>query len=529
MTPVEKRHLLYILFLTFGLRLYVMVATPVIGTDGYYFVKNAQCFQEGQFGEGLRFPFHPFYPMLIAIFNMAIGNLEMAGKLVSLVFGTLTVVPLYFFTRSIFNHRVAIFAAFFLTLNVMHVRHSADIMTESTYIFFFVSGVWLSWEMLRSGSRVLSVLAGLSSALAYYTRPEGLGIWLIAVPWLFLIGFWERESSSRPLYTALMFTQVIVALVLPYVLLIHEETGRWHITKKGSAQQIIGYEVAPEPSEERTITVKLRKSDTERLFEWKEKGNYPLIGLYIVEKFIKVCYFPFVPFLLLGLFTVRQNSACSGGTLRCAFGYILNIRMALFSRSPAGEFFVISIFLLYFAVLFKLATSSYYVSGRYLLPLVALSAIWVGAGLERTAQYISNVNLKGFKMSFDRVTIILFIFIMAFTFPKAIKIKRQDEVMQKEAGYWLKHQKDKKSPVIIGLQKVAFYADGLYIPLPRGDYDALVKAARENAVDYLFVYSETIEPKVLRLLDNNKDFLFLKEWMEKKKVQHLRAYRFTGR
>lgn len=524
MTPTEKRQLAYVLLFAFGLRLYVMVVTPVIGTDGYFFVKNSQLYYDGQFLEGLREAHHPLYPMLIALFNTAVGDFETAGKLVSLVFGTLTIIPLYFLTRSIFSHRAAIFAAFFIALNVAHVRHSADIMTESTYTFFFVTGVWLSWEMLRSTSTILPVLAAIPAVLAYYTRPEGLGICLVVIPWAFILGFWEKKDL-RPIYNAFMFTLVTAILVMPYVLFVHKETGIWHITKKGSAREIVGYEVAKKPSERESIDVKHERGDAERLYDWKEKGNYPMIGLYIVGQFIKVCYYPFVPFLLLGFFTIRQDSGGSQSILK----YILNLRIALSSSHPAGEFFVISIFFLYFTVLFMLALSSYYVSGRYLLPLVALSAMWIGTGLERTAQYLNKVNLRSFNMNPDRAAVVLLLVLAALTLPKATKVKRQNEVMQKEAGHWLKHQNDKKSPVIMGLQKVAFYADCSYVPLPDGDYDALSKVARENEVDYLFVYSEETDPNVLQSLDDNKDFLFVKEWTEKKNVRHLRAYKLNVR
>src|SRR3990167_3777073 len=86
MTPTEKRHLAYILLLALGLRLYVTLFTPVIGTDGYFFVKNSQLYYAGQFLEGLREAHHPLYPMLIALFNTAVGDFETAGKLVSLIF-----------------------------------------------------------------------------------------------------------------------------------------------------------------------------------------------------------------------------------------------------------------------------------------------------------------------------------------------------------------------------------------------------------------------------------------------------------
>ena len=525
MTPAEKRHLAYVLLLAFGLRLFVTVLTPVIGTDGYFFVKNSQFYYSGQFLEALKASHQPLYPMLIALLNKAVGNFEVAGKLVSLILGTLTVLPLYFLARSIFSHRVAVFAAFVLAFNVTHIRLSADIMTESAYTFFFVSAVWLSWEMLRGETRVLPVLAGVFTALAYYTRPEGLGVALIAVPWLFLRGLWDAHVPSRPLRTAFLFTLVIVMLVLPYVLFIHKETGVWNITKKGSSREIMGYETAKTPEERKSIDkVEERKSDFEWLFECKQKGYYPLIGFYIVGKFIKVCFYPFIPFMLLGLFTVRRNSGRPGNVLRD----IMNIRMALSSGRPSGEFFIISIFLLYFIVLFMLATTSYYVSGRYLLPLMALSAMWTGAGMERTVRYLSEINLRGFNVSAGTATVMILVLLSVLTLPKATKIKRRHEIMQKEAGHWLRDRDSKRPPVIMGLQKVAFYADCEFVPMPDGGYNRLVEVAKDYDIDYLLIYAEETSPEVLQLLDDNEDFMLVKRWVEKKKGRHLQAYWFVA-
>jgi hypothetical protein len=81
----------------------------------------------------------------------------------------------------------------------------------------------------------------------------------------------------------------------------------------------------------------------------------------------------------------------------------------------------------------------------------------------------------------------------------------------------------------MGLQKVAFYADCSYVPLPDGGYDALVKIARESEIDYLFVYSEETDPNVLQSLDDNKDFLPVKEWTERKNARHLWAYKLNAR
>src|SRR3990167_6581707 len=90
MSGSEKRHLLFLVLFALLLRLYVFVATPVIGTDGYNWFDSARRFAEGDFKAGFRHPVHPFYPILFAVFTKLLGDYEVAGKAVAVVMGVLS-------------------------------------------------------------------------------------------------------------------------------------------------------------------------------------------------------------------------------------------------------------------------------------------------------------------------------------------------------------------------------------------------------------------------------------------------------
>jgi hypothetical protein len=64
--------------------------------------------------------------------------------------------------------------------------------------------------------------------------------------------------------------------------------------------------------------------------------------------------------------------------------------------------------------------------------------------------------------------------------------------------------------------------------VPDGGYNRLVEVAKHYDIDYLFIYAEETSPEVLQLLDDNEDFMFVREWVEKKNGLHLQAYWFVA-
>lgn len=527
--------------LTLAVRVFVCVATPVIGTDCYNFVHAARCFSDGQYLEAMRHGFHPLFPALIALVHSVAGDYEIAGKVVSLFFGAITIFPLYFFTRGLFGHRVGVFAAGFLALNPTHVRLSADIMSDPVHIFLFTTAVWLTWVAIERGTWYLYGLVGAAVSFDYLTRTEGMGLLPILLIWFIITNFrWSKTDILQKILRIGVFTVAFVVTASPYLIFIKKDTGHWHYTNHRAVRIIEGRLEAKRPSAEgmgfRQDMSGKSTPEAVLLASWKETGQYHRIFIHILNEFAKVFYQPLLPFLFVGLFKMAQPRVeiiSLSSIVRSLLSCLASLRLRLESFDYRKELFVISIFCIYLIPLYLIAYKSYFISGRYLLPLAVLSFIWAGLGFERlSACIIGSVGwlARPFLYS-SRGMLIIVSIVLAVTLPKTVKIKRKYEVSQKEAGYWLRERSSRR-PTVMGEEKVAFYAESEHILMALENYEVLLFHAREGKADYLVFYKEDLlqeNPELFHKIEEFEDLQFIKEWVDqyKKEKRHLRLYRFV--
>ncbi|HHT9120575.1 MAG TPA: ArnT family glycosyltransferase [Candidatus Hypogeohydataceae bacterium YC41] len=526
MSGTEKRHLLLLTLFALLVRLYVFLATPVIGTDGYNWFHATRSFAQGDFEAGLGHPIHPVYPILFAGLTKLLGNYEVAGKAVALIMGVLTVFPLYFLARGAFGHYAGVFAAFFLAINPTHVRLSADIMSDTTNLFFFLSAIWLGWEAIKSGAWQRYALAGVCVTLSYFTRAESLALLVVMLPWFILANIEEfRRHLLKRVVCIGLFIAPLILLSAPYIFFIHKKTGVWHVTQQGAAQLATGtISTTPGLSAEDKKKPERRVPESEKIARWKEKGHYHMIFVLTLNEFAKDFYQPFLPFLLIGFFKFAEGSGIAKTPPnQWIIHRLLSLRLRLASSDSRVEFFLLSFFGLYFILYYLLAYNAYYISGRYVLPMAVLSFVWAGVGMEKASKYLCQFapSLERNTLGFNRAGLLLFLALLAVALPKDLKIKRKDEVVKKEAGYWIKANAPVKNPVIMGigelnLEKVAFYAEGEFRHLapPYNRFQGFVNAWRPN---YIVFYKEELPEEVFSLVNKNENFVFVKEWVCKKK------------
>lgn len=220
--------LIIIIGLALLLRVWLFLNTCLISTDSPAFLSMAKLFAEGKFQEGLHFTYHPFYPLLIAGGGTILGNFEFAGTLVSIILGTLTLIPLFYLGKEIFGTKITLATLFILSIHPLHLRGSSDIMTEGTYIFLFITAIALGWKSLTTNSPYFALLTGLVSALAYLTRPEGICLPVLATFWsgIHLLKSIPTLKRLQILRNVGYLWMVFFILAFPYLLFIRGETGK---------------------------------------------------------------------------------------------------------------------------------------------------------------------------------------------------------------------------------------------------------------------------------------------------------------
>lgn len=152
----------------------------VVYADGLRYIHQAQLIDAGSVVDGLfRSIDHPVYPLAIAAAHRVLGgdgpaDWVAAAQLVTVLCGSLLVLPLYLVSVELFGARTAWMAVALTYVGPMVPNLFADALSESTFLLFWTAGLWTALRFLREGrTGWLAPTIGFS-ALAYSTRPEGL-------------------------------------------------------------------------------------------------------------------------------------------------------------------------------------------------------------------------------------------------------------------------------------------------------------------------------------------------------------------
>ncbi|MCA9116994.1 MAG: glycosyltransferase family 39 protein [Planctomycetaceae bacterium] len=197
--------------------------------DAHFYMSLAKALNAGDLQQVFSYLSLNIYPPLLAGLSRLGGDWMLVAKLWGVVISSLAVLPLYGFTRRVFDARIAAAAGFLYVLHPGLVELSVEPVRESTFWFLFLLGLYLSWRSVEERSWLLFALNGVVIALAIHTRTEG---WLLVpalVYWAFVTG-WE----NRPYRSGLALGTVLCLLMTPLLILTVNVTllqghSRWEL------------------------------------------------------------------------------------------------------------------------------------------------------------------------------------------------------------------------------------------------------------------------------------------------------------
>ena len=137
----------------------------------------------------------PFVFYLMSFFQLLVGRDLVALHMATAVYGLLSTVVLYLFTRRLFGQIAAIGAA--LAFNVMTfdqcgVAHSAS--TEFFMLLWITVAIDLWYRGSTSGRWWLTLLSGMAAGMAYQTKQTGMAV----IAFLVIERVWARIRSGPP-------------------------------------------------------------------------------------------------------------------------------------------------------------------------------------------------------------------------------------------------------------------------------------------------------------------------------------------
>jgi 4-amino-4-deoxy-L-arabinose transferase-like glycosyltransferase len=109
------------------LRLWLLRSVPLIETDGVQYVEIARRFRQS--GSSFDPLFHPLYPVGIAALQPLVGDYELAGRLVSALFGTAWLVPAFVLVRALLGFPAALLAGLLMAIHPGLVQSSTAVLS----------------------------------------------------------------------------------------------------------------------------------------------------------------------------------------------------------------------------------------------------------------------------------------------------------------------------------------------------------------------------------------------------------------
>ena len=145
--PLNVKDCLLMVFLVvaaLAIRLYFHQFYRVISADGIAYVGIAEDFITGKgLAKATHYP--PFYPILVGIASRVFKDFELAGRVVSMVMGSLIVIPVYLLGKEFYRRKTGLIAAI-LTMSWWSIRNwSGEVMSQATYMTLLLLGVYLVW------------------------------------------------------------------------------------------------------------------------------------------------------------------------------------------------------------------------------------------------------------------------------------------------------------------------------------------------------------------------------------------------
>jgi 4-amino-4-deoxy-L-arabinose transferase-like glycosyltransferase len=366
--------------------LFAVLFTGEIDAEGTEYARIAQNLIAGNGYVGIATPgtellFPPLFSFLIAGVTLIVGDAGVAGRIVSVVFGTLLAFPVYLIAGRLFGQRAALVAAALTAFHPYLIVFSVSVFGESTFLTFLMAAVYSAMYAATKPTRLALAASGALYGASYLVRPEAF-IYMLVGLGCFLLSrlLFARDKLRSIAGRALLMPLLFLVVAGPYIGWLSMHAG--HLRLEGKSPLNLSVEL-------KTIR---GLSDMEASFgvdrNLTEQGFYyqPNVNLFASYRFSLSD--------LMSLVKARAKTVV-GNTGAAVAGWLSPALFALamlglFSRAWGPSLVLDQLHLFVLLVLSILATFFIYSAPlRYYLLVLVLFSIWACAakdGLKLWAQ-----------------------------------------------------------------------------------------------------------------------------------------------
>jgi uncharacterized membrane protein len=452
----------FVLLIGLFIRLYVFEYTHVINKDGILYINQAKAIYNGdwELAKKCGYDFISLYHLLIPLFYAIFGDWVISAKVISLLFGTATIIPLYLTMKNFFDSSIAFLTALIFAVSPFFVSNSVELIKDPIFWFLSYMGIFFFAAAIVKDKNYFLAFASFFYLIASLARFEA--VVYLAASILYLLVLKERRTERILIFGL----PVIITIFFSTILLYYKNVNLWDFYLKPRISHFINQ-----------LSEQLINSN------FIQKSIYALKELLV--NLLKIIYFPFLPFFIIGSFIFRKEN----------------------KKNPYLLFFVFLLFLSFFALyLFYLKFGL--LSSRYVALMLLPAFVFFSLGIKRFILFLSQKNFMQ-----KTISGLLCLYIIVFTLPSNLKHKRLDKLVYKEIGEYISQvEKNLKVKVLAPDPRVMFYANlhspeiecTTFLPgyehIKNNNYSEMVKILKEKEIRY-FVWQNK------KWIDTKYDFL----------------------
>jgi len=463
-------------FLVFGLvalallfRVFLLRYRFAVSWDEPHYLQMAASFAAGNW-EAF---FHPYWspglPLWMGLANLLIPDVELSGRLTTIVLGSLIVVPIYLLARELAGERIAFWAGLFAALHPSLAFAQTAPLAEPAYMFFGFLGLWFGWQALQKNRWLFAVAAGWCWGFSYLAKPEGTGFLMVFAVFACGRAIADFFSHRRVPSFVMMVCAALGFLMTasPYLIYLHNQAGYWTLSAKGAANQQF----------EATYFTK----EEDDFFESLSPDNktLPMDAIFHTGTFLQQAENNEVPKVKISVSLMARKFATNffrvlkyGLPQMFSLLLIILFGLGLFAKSWRPEEAPLAIYLLGVLIFYWLIVVPFFhINERYLMAMLPVAGIWIARGFAQLANWLQETAqaLSRFSLSQRRGTMLaVTVFGILFWLPEMSKVMAQtpdgasawgDAIELKEAGEWLQQNAVQQPPIVMSYNKaIDFYA-----------------------------------------------------------------------
>lgn len=503
--------LILLVAVVFVVRLTIAFNTYVISSDGPFYLSVAQSFAAGDYKSAMQKQFfHPLYPFLIAIASNFVSDWEWAGLLLSILFSSLGVIPIYLIGKRYFPYPVVIISCLFYAFHPQASRLSASILTTGVFIGILLFALWVTIIAMETYRYKYFFISGLLSFIMYLVRPDGIIFLLLSLIGI-LVNIHKSAGKNKTVFKKSISILILIipwiVLMPPYLYSVYSVARKVDISGKASLREMAGFTPSKMNGLENDDSTS-EESDSITPAESYKKApvRRHLNGAYLlVVSFIKGAHPLLFLLLLIGSISYSKKQ----------------------DRLLGKSFFIWFAFIVFIIVFFRYAVVYERISKRYTVPIFIMVILWAGNGL----YFITEAILGSLKKTLKYKNIVYYILsgitiisISFLTFQPVGKSK----MIEKVTGELLKNYHsinrttDKKPVIITITPRIAYYAGGdAVVPVDLNkDYHKLSAIILKDRIDYLVLDGRIIkrfpqlESEIIKCNGNNLSVELISPYFE---------------